>query len=299
MNKTLIIFFIILYSTLVFSQEKTEVPAAKIQGSKETPLELNLLIDSLGNSIALDKIQPIVMNIDSYARLLSKEDIFLIGKVEIYKTLLKNNENYSKATIDGNSTKTLKDAIKKTKDPFIKWFLQALLRDCESLLGTSNYKEYLLQKNNGRLERIELKKIDKKVQLLFHWVSKISPDSPDFQELFKAELLPYMMDSLINIEESFFLMATTTIFEPLPIIIKSASELKFFSLKEIKIPKKKAALHEKTVDDILAPITEETKPIDAPLPAPSKEDWLNEDNAPMNLKNLPKPSDDADWLQDF
>jgi hypothetical protein len=286
-----------MYSLSAFSQEKTAANI-KIQGSKETPLELNLLLESLGNSIENTKILPYIMNIDSYARVLSKEDIFLIGKVEIYKTLLKTNEHSLKAIIDVNSTKTLKIAIKKAQDPFIKWFLQALLQDCETLLESSNYKEYLLQKNSGHLEGIELRKIDKKVQLIFRWVSKINPDSPDFQEILKTDLVPVMIDSLINIEESFFLIATNTIFEPFPGLIKSPAELKFFTLKEIKTLTKTVTT-EKTLDEILSPITDETKVIVPTLPGPSKEDWLHEDNAPNGLKNLPKPTDDADWLRDF
>lgn len=287
-----------MHSVIVFSQEKRETVVTKIQGSKEMPLELNLLIESLENSIGLEKVLPLVMGIDSYARVLSKEDIFLIGKIEIYKTLLKSNERFPKAIVDGNSTKTLKDAIKKARDPFVKWFLQALLQDCESLLGSTNYKDYLLQKNNGRLERLELKKMDKKVQLLHRWISKINPDSPDFQDLLKADLVPVLMDALNNIEESFFLMATSTMIEPTPKLITSPGELKFFTLKEVKAPKK-AVVSKKTVEDILAPIIDETQAPEAILPEPSKDDWLNRDNAPLNLKNLPKPSNDADWLQDF
>jgi hypothetical protein len=190
MNKFLIILLIFVFSTTLFSQEKVGTVVNKIVGSKEMPLELNLLIESLENSIGLEKILPLVMNIDSYARVLSKEDIFLIGKIEIYKTLLKTSESFPKGVVDGNSTQVLKEAIHKSRDPFIKWFLQALLQDCEALLSSASYKDYLLQKNNGRLERIELKKIDKKVQLLLRWISKINPDAPDFQDLIKADLVP-------------------------------------------------------------------------------------------------------------
>jgi hypothetical protein len=298
MNKFLIILLIFVFSTTLFSQEKVGTVVNKIVGSKEMPLELNLLIESLENSIGLEKILPLVMNIDSYARVLSKEDIFLIGKIEIYKTLLKTSESFPKGVVDGNSTQVLKEAIHKSRDPFIKWFLQALLQDCEALLSSASYKDYLLQKNNGRLERIELKKIDKKVQLLLRWISKINPDAPDFQDLIKADLVPVLMDSLINIEESFFLMATGAMIEQKVVLIKSPSELKFFTLKEVK-PVKKAVVSKKTVEDILAPITDEAQAPEAILPEPSKDDWLNQDNAPLNLKNLPKPSNDADWLQDF
>ena len=63
-----------------------------VTGSKELPLEINLLVDSLQatNPENYKAILPLAMNIDLYARSMSKEDIFLIGKIEVYKTLLKN-----------------------------------------------------------------------------------------------------------------------------------------------------------------------------------------------------------------
>ncbi|MGZ3789303.1 MAG: hypothetical protein ACXVLQ_12315 [Bacteriovorax sp.] len=295
MNKLLLIIFIFGITEILPAQEKTDAPTRKIQGSKELPRELNLLVEGL-QAESIDEMIPVIMNIDSYARALNKEDIFLVGKIEIYKTLLKSAETSPRAAIDGDTLKILKEAIKKTNDPFIKWFFQALLQDAESLLNSPAFKDYLLQKNTGRLDRLEFKKIEKKVQLLYRWTSKINPGVADFQETFLADLNPVMKEALRNIEESFFLMALSSADNLLP--IKSATELKFFALREIK-KVKKPGKKEKTVDDILAPITGEGKLEEVVLPEPSNEDWTNEDNSPLNLKNLPKPSDDADWLQDF
>lgn len=301
MNKLILIFFIFCCWGKVFSQENIKSAPLQILGSKELPLELNLMLENLQQESgeAFPELVETVLHIDSYARVLSKEDIFLLGKIEIYKTLLKSNSYSAKAVVDGNSTKTLKDAIKNSSDPFITWFLQALLHDCEALLGTDVFKDYLLQKNAGRLERLESKKIDKKVQLLYRWISKINPESADFQQTLITELQPVIIESLKNIEQSFFLMASSTIFQPMPVIITSTSELKFFSLKKVKKQVVKVQKTEKSVDDILAPITDEGKAPPTVLPKPSSEDWLEDENAPLNLKNLPKPSDDADWLQDF
>ncbi|MDO9183899.1 MAG: hypothetical protein Q7U04_15900 [Bacteriovorax sp.] len=282
----------------VFSQEKIQNSTFQIESSKEIPIELNILITSIQIALGSEKILPIVLNIDSYARVLTKEDIFLIGKVEIYKTILKTNENSKKAIIDGNSLKILKESLHKVNEPFLKWFLSALLADCNTLLNSPKFKEYLLQKNAGHLENLEFKKIDKKVQLLFRWISKLNPDTQDFEEVIKQELIPSMMDSLQNIEKSFYLMATSTSFAPFPGLITSTDELKFFSVIKIA-PAKELKQKEKSIEDILAPVTEEVKPPEAILVEPSKEDWLNLDNSPSNLKNLPKPSDDTNWLQDF
>ncbi len=300
MNKFFLTLIILFFPIFSFSQEQEKTIPFKIQGSKDLPLELNLLIDSLEENEIIDheNLLSHILAIDTYARVLNKEDIFLIGKIEIYKTLLKSNDVYPKASIDGDSLKTLKAAIKKSNDPFISWILDALLHDCEALLATANYKDYLLQKNNGRLEKLEYKKIDKKVQLLNRWVSKINPDTPDFIEVLKNELIPVMIEALKNIEESFFLMAKNSSRDAIPALLKSPKGLKFFARKEIMKKTPTPAKKEKTVEDILAPITDEGK-TELALPEPSKEDWLNDDNAPVNLKNLPKPSNDADWLQDF
>lgn len=299
MIKTLLLFLII-FSPQLFSQEKTTVAAQKIIGSKELPLELNLLIESLQRESSLsDKTIDSLLHIDSYAGALNKEDIFLLGKIEIYKTLLKSNISFQKATLDGNTVKTLRAAIKGSTDPFLIWFLKALLHDSESIMATPVFKEYLLQKNNGRLEQLSLRKIDKKVQLIYRWVSKINPDSADFEQILKTELMPVMLETVENIEQSFFLMTAGTSFGALPKIHLSTSEFKFFVLKNMPTAVAKPEKKEKTVDDILAPITDSDKAPAQSLPEPSKEDWLEDENAPTNLKNLPKPSDDADWLQDF
>lgn len=309
MNKLFITLFIFIFSAQLFAQADSaskETAEQKIGGSHDLPLELNLLLDSLQANNAEGKPTRLssstvysIMHIDSYARMMSKEDIFLLGKIEIYKTLLKTNEFFPRAAVSGNEIKILKAAIKNSSDPFIKWFLQALLQDCESLLSSAIFKEYLLQKNTGHLEQLSMKKIDKKVQIIYRWVSKILVDSPDFQEPLKADLVPAMIEALKNIEESFFLMVSSTSFEAMPPIISKTADFKFFSHKKVKPMPIKTPAKEKSVEEILAPITDEGKAQAVTLPEPSKEDWLSDEFAPANLKNLPKPSDDADWLQDF
>lgn len=297
MNKLLLFFFILL-PLLCFSQEEAE-KAVRIQGSKELPLELNLLVQSLQDSQASqEEFLNTIFKIDSYAKHLTKEDIFLVGKIEIYKSLLKSNAPRSAFTLDGDTIKLLKEALKKSRDPFVKWFLQALLHDSDSILSSSLFKDYTFQKNNGKLEKIEYRKIDKKIQLLGRWISMIRPDSPDFENTLKAELVPVMLEALKNIEQSYFLLALNSDSGKMA-IANSIKDLKFFSQQSTKQAKKAAPQKEKSVEDILAPITEESAPTETALPEPSKEDWLNDDNAPANLKNLPKPSDDADWLQDI
>lgn len=298
MNKFLLILFIF-GSIPVLSQDETAPAEQRIQGSKELPLELNLLVQTLqDSSLSKEDIKNTILKIDSYARLLTKEDIFLFGKIEIYKTLLKSKEFHSKATINEDSLATIKSALKKARDPFTKWFLLALLHDCDYLISSSIYKDYILQKNNGRLEKLEYKKIDKKIQLLYRWISKLTPDSSDFESVLKAELSPVLYEALKNIEQSYFLMAFTLTGSKLA-VINDPKDLKLFHIKKPKPQPSVKLKEEKSVDEILAPITDSNPQTPISLPEPSNENWLNDENAPANLKNLPKPSDDADWLQDI
>jgi hypothetical protein len=307
--KTILIILFFTFQPPAFGQAK--VLRKNISGSKDLPLEVNLLLESLQKdpSDYFGRLLPVVTNIDLYARSLSKEDIFMIGKVEVYKTLLKNYDTPIRLPVDGTSVKTLQTAIAKTQDNFIKWFLQALLQDALSLVNNPTYKEFLLQKNaNEKTDKVEYKKLEKKASLLQFWISKISIGDEDFTTSFRSELAPRMLEALKNIDNSFHLMATLG--SGVPLTDVKGSDLKLFSIKEAVFnPPVAPKAKEKTVEDILAPIAETpavpqlpASPSTAPimdLPKPVDENWLEDENAPAKLKNLPNPSNDADWLQDF
>ena len=269
-----------------------------LSGSKELPLEINLLLTSLQlqDKDNFEKILPLVMNIDQYARSMSKEDIFLIGKVEVYKTLLKNYATANKTPVDGITVSKLRNAINKSKDSFVKWFLQALLKDSLDLINHTVYKEFLLQKDsNVKVEKIEYRKLQKKAELIQFWISKINPEN---QNAIINELAPKMLVALKNIQNSFYLMSKEASMSPMTQPLKNQDELKFFRTKVIAPLKKGPPLsnEQKSVEDILAPITDIT-PQD--LPKPTQENWAEEENAPPTLQNLPKPNNNADWLQAF
>lgn len=269
-----------------------------IVGSRELPLEINLLLASIQTkeSENFEKILPLVMNIDQYARTMSKEDIFLIGKIEVYKTLLKNYAVANKTPVDGTTVSKLKSAIKISKDNFVKWFLQALLKDTIDLINNKVYKEFLLQKNStAKVEKIEYRKLEKKAELIQFWVAKINSEN---QDAIINDLAPKMIKALKNIQNSFYLMAKESSMSPMAQSLKNPNELKFFSVQNVSNVKKESTLadDQKTVDDILAPITDTTPII---LPKPTQENWVEEENAPATLQNLPKPNNNADWLEDF
>jgi hypothetical protein len=290
------LFFALLCNTPLYAQKEVVV-------GKDMPLEINIIITGLqqydpGN---LDKFYNDLLSIDAAARSLSKEDIFMIGKIEVYKTFLKNNASVIRTPVDGNSITILRAALSKTNDTFISWFIGALLQDAIELTGSPQYKEFLLQKNNDiKLDKPEYKKLQKKGELLQFWITKINPEASDFPEPLKAILIPKMFDALKNIKNSFTLMAQQTSMSPLEAPVKDEKLLKFFTVREATGETKKAAKsapEQKSVEDILAPITDPVSPKD--LPKPSGENWTNDANAPSEMKNLPKPTNDAEWLQDF
>lgn len=273
-----------------------------IFGTKELPLEINLIVESIQkyDPVNYAKILPVIKDIDLYARSISKEDIFMIGKVEVYKTLLKNYGEVNKTPIDGISLIKLRSAIAKSNDNFVTWFLNALLKDSMDLVANPSYKEFLLQRNNNiKVEKIEYRKLEKKAELLQFWISKVSPDAQDFPADLTNALAPKMIDALINIKNGFYLMAHESSMTPTSIKEIKESDLKFFAIRDAAVAPSKAPSEpqqQKSVEDILAPVLG-TQPSD--LPKPTQENWLDDENTPASLQNLPKPSNDADWLQDF
>jgi hypothetical protein len=299
MNKSLKTFLILALAALLSLQNAFAQKV--ITGTGDLPLELNLLIDHIqfGNPQNFTRDLSIVTKIDAYARSMTKEDIFLLGKVEIYKTLLKNYSVPDKTPLSGTSVEIIEAGLKRTYDNFLKWFLLALLKDTTDLINNPIYKEYLLQKDtNVKTDKIEYRKVAKKAELLQYWINHINPNSENFPVDLKGTLAPKLIEALLNIKNSYYLMATevsqTPIFEP----VKNPEELKFFKVvdrKKIAPVKPAPGEGSKSVEEILAPITE--KPTE--LPKPSQENWLNEENTPPSLQNLPKAKNDADWLQDF
>lgn len=295
MLKTFLILFAVLAVTNSYAQKT-------ISGSKELPLEINLMVESLQRSdpASYNKILPVIKNIDKYARVMSKEDIFMVGKIEVYKTFLKNYAEANRQPVDGVSVAKLRSGIAKSNDNFITWFLNALLKDSVDLIANATYKEYLLQKNNNiRADKVEYRKLEKKAELLQFWISKVTPEAADYPDTLKNALLPKMIEALNNIQNSFYLMAKESSMTPVETKELGDNDLKFFSIKEIALSPlrpRNMPQEQKSVDDILAPVLNES-PMD--LPVPTQENWLDDENTPPALQNLPKPSNDAEWLQDF
>ncbi len=292
MIKKVIYILILLNSSSVWCQKI-------IIGSKSLPKEFNLLLGNyhLYSPETVEKIKPQLYSIDYSARSFSQEDLLLLIKIEIYKTFLKNYDSPVKTPVDGKTIEIISSALKKTNDNFMRWFLEALLKDSQELISNPSYKEFLLQKNvNVKVEKVEYRKVEKKAELLQFWISKLNPDSEEFPENFRQQLAIKMQESITNIQNSLQFMSRESAVKSKEAFPKNDMELKFFSFQDYVAPKSKPEaknIEVKSVEDILAPLVSE--PVDensGKLPTPVKEDWTAD-------PNLPKPTNDAQWLEDF
>lgn len=277
-----------------------------ISGSKALPKEFNLILENLHfySPGAVEKIRPQLFSIDYHARYFTSEDLLLLTKIEIYKTFLKSYETPSKIPVDGKSIEVIKMAISKSQDNFMTWFLNALLKDSQDLTNNPSYKEFLLQKDvNVKIQKIDYRKAQKKAELLQSWISKIYPNTEDFPDNFKARLAPKLLESIANIDKSLSFIVRESYFGIKTTEPKLDSELKFISFKDF-VPQLKSGKKPgspegdtKSVEAILAPVI--GSPLEN-LPTPVPDSWIEEQvTAPTAEPNLPKPANDAEWLEDF
>jgi hypothetical protein len=300
-----LIFFLFTYSLL--AQEELNGSNKYIGGSKEIPSELNLLLESFQREeLEAESFQKLLKHahaIDSLAKMVTKEELFFITKTEIYKTFLKNVSS-TKVLIDGADAKLFLQASKKATDPFIKWLLQALATDADNVINSSFYKDFTAEKSVGLVKSENAKRIQRSLQLLSRFYVLINIEHPN---MMKSDLFNSYDESLTNVEAALFLVASESHFEKLEPISKIDEPFKFFTLKnrpkkkDRPVPKNTSKSVEDIIDDVPETLEEEaeTLPSSINLPKPSSEDWTKEDSSPIDIKKLPKPADDADWLQDF
>jgi len=267
-----------------------------VRPTNELPAELSLIYQSYqgpnANSSLLQKILQYSFQIETYAPLINKEDLYFIIKSEIYKTILRNGDSV-KMIITPDDLKLIYDNIKKCDDPFLKWIQLSLASDARSVFNGKNYREYVLQNANGRLDTVIAKKTYKKLQILSRLFSQFNVDS---SQGIKQDLQTLIEKIINNVIQSLYIMSSETRFDKIPTISDDPSKLKYFKLE---LPTtnpiaKSSKQSEKSVEDIL-----DGEPAPQKMPIPVEEDWSEDKNSPLDLKKLPKPSNDADWLQDI
>lgn len=288
-------FFLILFHSTVFG-------AKHISGSADFPLELNLTLEAINEYIPeyYRRNADALLDLDVNAQLIKKEDVFLIGKIEVYKALLKNNTTPLKGIIDINSINKLNKIATKTKEPFFKWILSALINDINELINSKQYKEFLLIRNSDNIQVNNYRRIEKKIELLQYWISIITPDSEENDIQIKKILAEKILNILKNVSSSFAFIVRESQIK----LTQVNREHKYIKIEEkqkknsnIEKSIKPTNIEEKSVEAILEPIISPN--LNENLPKPSDENWVEDENAPEHLKNLPKPINDTEWLEDF
>lgn len=262
-----------------------------IRGTKNLPIELNLVLEGLQrNPLSTEEFTALkeqTTRIESLAKGLTKEEVFFISKASFYKSLLINSKRQQKNYFDSTSLKNLSTAKQKTSDPFLKWFFSALEKDALTVSKLPLYLDYLTARNMRRIDKIELRKIDRKVQLISWWIAKISPESP---ELILKEINPLLQEILNKVEQSFYLLTSATRPSSTATAKKDGPPT-FFSIEEA--PKKEASVTPTpTVNDII----DSVKAPSVTLPTPSSEDWLLGDEPPPPAPAPPKALDSTEDL---
>ena len=164
----------------------------------------------------------------------------------------------------------------------------------------------MIQKTSDNFSNPETKKLAKKLQLISKIYFKINPEDPDS---LKVDLEHFYDECLNNIENNLYLIASETKYTKIPSFTPSSisdEKLTLFKISEIKLVPLSPKENQKSVEDILedVPQTLEEEAIKSPpnehkLPTPVNEKWTDDKSSVIDVKNLPKPTNDADWLQDF
>lgn len=268
----------------------------EIKPTNDLPAEISLIYQSYqlpnSNQNLFQKLLKYSFEIENYSPLMNKEDLYFIIKSEIYKTILRNG-NSVKSIINPDDLNLIYENIKKCDDPFLKWIQLSLASDARNVFNGKNYREYVLQNANGRLDTVIAKKTFKKLQILSRLFSQFNVDSSSG---IKKEMQNLIDKILNNIIQSLYIMSSETRFEKIPNLIDDPSKLKYFRLEQNKqLPISKLSKQsEKSVEDILDGDNFPSK-----MPIPIEDDWSDDKNSPIDLKKLPKPTNDADWLQDI
>lgn len=277
-----------------------------IEPTNQFPLEIHLIFKSiqlqnLSNPQYL-RLQKRAYILDALASSLLKEELYFIIKSEVYKAIIKYPPP-TKSTFEADDLKNLKKFAENNKDPFFHWMFTALYVDAENLFSSQNYKTYLIQKKAGKIISPEASRVAKKLQLIARFYSKININDPLQSNTEFKELLDQILD---NLEEALFLVASESKFDKPKPVLKIGDPYNFFAFKKIDQEQKVNNKKSKTVEDIIdqtpSDIEDQTISSESPLgnlPKPSNEDWLKDDNSPIDIKKLPKPTNDADWLQDI
>lgn len=309
--------------TLFFSLALTLLSASSfaeemwVTQKNKLPSEFAYLLEALQKTefTANEKrsLSSTLKELDAEFALMTKEEIFLVIKGEIYKSLLTYYRGSSDLSLEIGQRELLTKAIQE-KGPklnaFALWLMIAIKTDVDMLVGHPNFSKIKLGANNKDLLRLK-----KKMTVIAPWVQNfLSMEVDEFHN----ELRPVLWDTFSRIENS------ARLFVLMGRIDKKKNpdaKLAFFVLKDVGSKdvfpelenwlRREALKKEEAKEDL----SKEWKPQDPTYVAPKVlpkpiDDWLDQSEwnsieksllkEPQTGTNtpkvLPKPVDD--WILD-
>ncbi len=290
-------FFILCISFSCYSADEIITP------NKEFPLEIRLIYQSLQTSNLskedVDKLKSISLFLDQVYTRISREDFYFVSKSEIYKTIIKFPAS-SNFFITPEDLPLFEKKLDSITDPFIFWIVKSTISDLKTVFSSRHYKEYLIQRLSGKFSSNETKRISKKIAFLNKLASFFNVNIPDN---LKDDLTSLQFESLHNLSAALFTLSLGTASNAFLNNLDNY-QFKYFSFGPPPAKNTEDTTTKKrSVEDIIdSPSTldedEIKNAVKITLPKPSNEVWI-EENTPFNLEKLPKPTNDADWLQDI
>jgi hypothetical protein len=285
----------------------------KVIPNEKLPQELRHIITSISQYKLTDNEKSQYMKslilIDSYSNRLTKEELLFLGKSEILKSLFKGR-THLKPQKRSHNPKILLEIESWTKNTnlseFTKWFLTALHSDLNAQFESPFFRQFMLMRiGNKRLTELELKKLEKRFNLLLPWYEEYKNKGP---ELFQQDLKTLLITTLSHVSQYYGLLSKYAY------LSKKMQLLAFEKLTNIKIEVISKKASDKSVFTTLFPEVDPNyqapevlpKPVDSWMPLDDMKDFKAKipdelfPKADPNYKapeKLPEPVND--WLLNF
>ena len=256
--------------------------AAYIPIKGKIPSELHHIITTLQTSSLYsahkEEINSIIPRMDQALSSLDSDDIHLIIKSEIFKTLLQFPPS-AKRSFESLSPKMIEDihaVSKKVKSPFLSWLSLAVRADLKQLLHSPLFPSFkkAIKSPHAKWSRPMIL-MKKKFSLLLPWHDYLTTTS---EGQLSEKLYPLLLKCLRQIHFKSARYASL-----IPSHSPAQDKLQYF---EKILP----ATQKNPLDSLINPVIERNKKADLPLPV---DGWVPKKKDDYTQK-LPEPTDD--WL---
>ncbi|GEM_PF-3261508 len=257
---------------------------------RQSPYEIQALVESFNMDYLTqeekNQLSDQLTELDSLMTSLEENDRFFLAKSTVYKWVLKSSP-FVKIPKSFDLDKFKTNASTKDLSPFSKWLLMAIKSDIANLVLTTDYRSYLLEKQQkGRT--IRFKAVKRRVDLIRPWAYLFTRENP---QQISLRLVKYQFILLKNLISQYKLFYRFKDME-LP---QKPEQLSFFTLKENLNNDTSEADNTLT---LLDQVIEKHQKANIPTPTSdwqvSKNDeWLPQNDESLteeSLRNLKNPS---------